>query len=92
MICESSLATPYVMDPLLDTMGLRGVPPHCCLLNVVFWVGHKIWGDSTGGVKLFIFLGGEASCFFNVLEKGNEFVFKLGGRVFGEHFVCIGVL
>ena len=26
MICESSLATPYVIDPLLETMGLRGVP------------------------------------------------------------------
>ena len=26
MICESSFATPYVIDPLLDTMGLRGVP------------------------------------------------------------------
>ena len=86
MMCESSLATPYVMDPLLDTMGLRGY------LFCVFWVGHKIWGDSTCGVKLFIFLGGKASCLFNVLKKGNEFVFKLGGRVFGEHFICVGVL
>ena len=31
MMCESSLATPYVMDPLLDTMGLRGVPVLCIL-------------------------------------------------------------
>ena len=37
------------------------------------WVGHKVWGDCTSGVKLLIFLGGEASCLFNVLEKGNEF-------------------
>ena len=26
MMCESSLATLYVMNPLLETMGLRGVP------------------------------------------------------------------
>ena len=26
MMYESSLATPYVMDPLLETMGLREVP------------------------------------------------------------------
>ena len=29
MMCESSLATPYVMDPLLDTMGQRVVPVLC---------------------------------------------------------------
>ena len=26
MMCAISLATPYVMDPLLETMSLRGVP------------------------------------------------------------------
>ena len=26
MMCDSSLAKQYVMDPLLETMGLRGVP------------------------------------------------------------------
>ena len=31
MMWESSLATPYVMDPLLETMGLRGVPALCIL-------------------------------------------------------------
>ena len=31
MMWESSLATPYVMDPLLDNMGLRGVPALCIL-------------------------------------------------------------
>ena len=58
----------------------------------VFWAGHKIREDCTGGVKLFVFLGGEASCLFNVFEKGDEFVFKLGGGILGEHFVCVGVL
>ena len=49
MTCESSLATPYVMDPLLDTMGLRGVP-------VLFWVGHKIWvGLHWWGIVVCIF-------------------------------------
>ena len=31
MMCESSLATPYVMDPLLDSMGLQRVPVLCIL-------------------------------------------------------------
>ena len=44
----------------------------------------KFGGDCTGGVKLFVFLGGEASCLFNVFEKGNEFVFKLGGGSLGS--------
>ena len=30
-MCESSLATSYVMDLLLDAMGLRGVPALCIL-------------------------------------------------------------
>ena len=76
-MCDSSLATPYVMDPLLETMGLRGAPVLCILGR------HKIWGDCTGRVKLFVFLGSEASCLFDVFEKGNEFVFELGGGVFG---------
>ena len=31
MMWESFLATPYVMDLLLETMGLRGVPILCIL-------------------------------------------------------------
>ena len=57
MMCDSSLATPYVMDPLLETMGLRGY------LFCVFWAGHKIWGDCTGRVKLFVFLGSRGLLF-----------------------------
>ena len=52
----------------------------------------KFGGYWTGGVELFVFLGGKASCLFNVFKKGNEFVFELVGEVFGEHFVCVGVL
>ena len=33
-----SLATSYMIEPLLDTMGLRG-----CLF-CGFWVSHGIWG------------------------------------------------
>ena len=29
---------------------------------------------------------------FNVFEKGNEFVFDVGGGVFGENFVGVGIL
>ena len=36
MMYASSVATPYVMDPLLDTMGM-GVPTLCIL------GGHKTW-------------------------------------------------
>ena len=43
MMCESSLATPYVMDLLLDTMGLRG-----CLFYG-FGAGHRIWGTALVG-------------------------------------------
>ena len=57
-----------------------------------FWVGHKAWGDCTGGVKLFVFLCAEASSLFDVLEKGDEFVFELGGGVFGKNFIGVGVL
>ena len=34
----------------------------------------KFGGYCTGGVELFVFLGGKASCLFNVFKKGNEFV------------------
>ena len=37
MMCESSLATPYVIDPLLETMGLRGY------LFYEFWEAHRTW-------------------------------------------------
>ena len=57
-----------------------------------FLAGHKTWGDCTGGVKLFVFLGAEASSLFDVLEKGNKFVFELGDGVFGENFIGAGVL
>ena len=48
--------------------------------------------DCTGGVELFVFLGGKASCLFDVFEKGNKFVFKVGSGVLREHFVGVGVL
>ena len=82
MMCESSLATPYVMDPLLETMGLRGVPV------LWIWGGHRIWEELHWWVELFVFMGGEASSLFNVFEKGNEFVFEVGGEVFRENYKC----
>ena len=48
--------------------------------------------DGTGGVKLFVFLGTEASCLLDVLEEIDEFVFELWGRVFVEDFVSVGVI
>ena len=52
----------------------------------------KLGRDCTSGIKLFVFLGTEASCMFNVLEEGDEFVFELGGGILAEDFVCVGVL
>ena len=49
----------------------------------------KLGWDGTGGVELFVFLGGEASCLFNVFKKGNEFVFELGYGILGEHFYVL---
>ena len=39
MMLASSLATPYVMDLLLETMGLRVVPALCILGT------HRTWGE-----------------------------------------------
>ena len=36
MMLASSLATPYVIDPLLETIGLKGAN------FVLFWKGYKI--------------------------------------------------
>ena len=88
MICDNSLAT-HVMDPLLKTMGLRGY------LFCVFWADHKIWVDCTSGIELFVFLGVESSCLFNVFKKGNEFVFELGCGILGGALcmcLCPGVM
>ena len=44
------------------------------------------------GYKLFVLVGAEASCLFDVLEKGDEFVFELAGLILWEYFVGVGVL
>ena len=49
MMYASSFATPFVMETLLDTMGLRGCQ-HC-----VFWGGHKIWGTALVGYSFLYF-------------------------------------
>ena len=57
MMLASSLATPYVMDPLLELKGLRG-----CLLYVL-WECHKIlgqlhwWGTLFCNCSHYVFLG-----------------------------------
>ena len=43
----------------------------------------KFGGNCTCGIELFVFLSVKASCLFNVFEKGDEFVFKLGGGILG---------
>ena len=75
-----------MLEPLLDTMGLR----RCQLY--VFWGGHKTWGDSTCGIHFPVLLGIVFSRLFYVLECLYEFVFEPGGGVFVENFVGVGVL
>ena len=44
-ILANSFATPYVTEPLLDTMGLGGCPSY------VFWEAHIVWvHPSIGGM------------------------------------------
>ena len=43
----------------------------------------KFWGDYTCGIKLFVFVSGKASCLFDVFEKGDEFIFEMGGGILG---------
>ena len=49
------LATLYVIKPLLDTMGLSGVP--VCR----FGVSHRIWGRGTSWVQFFVSILGDLS-------------------------------
>ena len=58
-----SLATPYIIEPLLDTMGIRG-----CLL-CGFWVSHIILSGSRSGVRFFVSVLGDLSVGFAVLSK-----------------------
>ena len=69
----SSFASPYVMEPLLDMMGLRGCQP------CVFWEGHKILVDSTGGIHFPVTVVTESSLVFNVHKCLGKFVLKFGG-------------
>ena len=70
MMLANSLATPYVMDPLLETMGLRGCQFY------VFWGGHKIWGGSCSSrVHLPVTEVTELSLVFDVPECLGESVF-----------------
>ena len=68
MIPASSSATPQVIEPLLDTMGLRGVH------FMDFGKAIKFWGNCTCGVNLVICYILKSSCLFDVPEYANEFV------------------
>ena len=76
-----------MIDPLLETMGLRG---GACFMDSGEAI--ELGRDCTGRVDLFVFLGGKASCLLDVFKKGNEFVFKVGGGVLREYVVGVGVL
>ena len=69
--------------------GNNGPEGGACFMD--FGQAIKLRGNCTGGVKLFVFLGVEASSLFNVFEKGNKFLRWEVGSL-GENFVGVGVL
>ena len=76
MMYASSFAISYVMEPLLDTIGMRG-----CQL-CVFWGGHKTLGDNTCWVHVMGGLVSESSCLFDVPKCLCEFVCEFVGGDF----------
>ena len=68
----SSLATSYVMDPLMYIMGLRG-----CQL-CVFWEGHKILGQLHWWETLSCNCCHQVLLGFNVPECVVRFIFEFG--------------
>ena len=52
----------------------------------------ELRGDCTGGIKLFVFLGTEASSLFYVFEKGDEFILELGDGILVKNFVGVCIL
>ena len=85
MMLASSLATPYVMDPLLETMGLRGVANFVCLGKAI-----KFRGNCTGGVHFPVTMVIE-SFLFDVPKSLGKFVFKFGSWVLIDDPVGMGV-
>ena len=82
----SSFATPYVMDPLLETSVLRECQFH------VFWVGHKILGGNTaGGVHLLVNVVIESPLVSDVPKCLRYLVFEFIGRVLCDWLVSVGV-
>ena len=76
MMFVSSFATPYVMLPLLYTIGLRGAK------FVYFEEAIKLWGDSTGWVHFPVARVTESSCLFDVPEWVAKFVSESSGGSF----------
>ena len=69
----SSFATSYMMDPLLDMVGLRGGANF-----VYFGKAIKFWRDCTGGIHFAITAVPEFPSVFNVPECLGKFGFKSG--------------
>ena len=81
----SSSATPYVMEPLLDMMGLRK-----CQLYV-FWGGHKTLGDSSGWVHFPVAGATKSSYLFDVPKCPCKCFLSSVGRVLIDDPVGTGV-
>ena len=87
MMCASSLATPYVMDPLLETMGLKG-----CTCFVNFGKAIEFGGTALVGYNcLYLWVLRPPVCLMS-LRREMSFVFKLAGGILWEYFVGVGVL
>ena len=72
-----SLATVYVIEPLLDTMSLRG------MLFCGFWESIKFWGGGTSGVRFFVSILDDLFLGFADFEDINKLTFVFGSWVLG---------
>ena len=71
MMLASSLVTPYVMDPLLDTMGLRGVS------TLYFGKVIRFRGNCTDGIHFPVTVVTESFLVFNVPKCKGKFSLDL---------------
>ena len=81
----SSLATPYVMDPLLETVGLMGC--HTCVFGKTIEPG----GHCTGGIQSFVLRVTKSSLYFDVPKSLCQFVFEFFGGALENRLISVGV-
>ena len=85
MMLSSSLATPYVIYPLLETMGLRSAN------FIYFGKAIKFWSNCIGGAHFSVNAVTEESLVFDVPECLGKFIFQFVSKVLADGLVGVGV-